>query len=144
MSLAARPRLDAECLDLVDLLAARTGWTVPVASTLHPSRIASSIRSTSKLTGSLEAIAADLSIVGGAEDDVTGQRLEVDRKGHRPPSRAKDHSPDTSPGQQFSAFLLIDGDQVRIGRRAGPSVGPALFSTEEIRGRHLECKRNPQ
>ena len=69
--------------------------------------------------------------------------LKLTGKGHGPPSRAHDLS-NTSPGQQFSTFLLIDGDQVGIGRRAGPSVGPALFSTQEFRGRHLECERNSQ
>ena len=57
VAFAARPRLDTERLDLVDLLEVRgQRWTVPVASTLQPSLIASlSIRSTSKLTGSSDA-----------------------------------------------------------------------------------------
>ena len=93
--------------------------------------------------GLLEVDRADLSVVRRAENDVIGQHLEVDRKGHRPPGRAEDDSPDTSPGQQLLALFLTDGNEVRIGRRVSPSVGTAMFSTEEIRYGQLECKRNP-
>jgi hypothetical protein len=52
VSLSAGPRLDTQFLDLVDRLNRANGADRSVASTLHPSRMASSTRSTSKLTGS--------------------------------------------------------------------------------------------
>ena len=142
--LSARPRFDTKCLDLVDLPDSADGLDRPGGQNT-PSFMHGVVDTIDFETDWLvQGDRTDLAMVSGAEDDVTGQRLEVDQKGHWPPGRSKDDSPDASPGQQFVALFLIDGDQMRIGRRVGSSVGTALFSTEELRDRRLECECYPQ